>query len=136
MEPKTICNEFGSLKDVIGHFIEGDGITNMLISLELIFENGRIFHEAIPETDEIAIKSMPPEDACIAVSVKDMEPWSFALEREVLWVWDLYNQGRYVDGRQYSFCNTVAEGEVIVQLMVVASQIVIYIVTESHNKRL
>ncbi|GMG88754.1 DUF6334 family protein [Biformimicrobium ophioploci] len=134
MDSYTICNELGRLEDVIGHFLEDDGITEMLISLEFVFEHGRVFQEAIPEFDEISIKALPPDEDCVPVHLGNLEPWSLVLGRGALWVWDLRNHQGYADGLQYSFANTVSDGEIIVQLMVIGSQISVYSVAESHNK--
>ena len=133
MDAYDICNELGKLECVIGHFLEENGITDFLISLEFVFENGRIFHEAVAETDEIAIKLVPPEDDCVPLPMTHLEPWKSASGRGALWAWELRNQQGYADGIQYSFANTVSDREVIVQLIVVASQVFIYDVTASHN---
>ncbi|GAB2516852.1 DUF6334 family protein [Microbulbifer agarilyticus] len=136
MDTYIICEEYGKLRDVVGHFLEEDGIINMLISLELVFENGKVFHEAIPETDQISVRQAPPSGECVALPIAESEPWSFAIGRQALWVWKLQNQNGYGDGLQYSFANTVSDEEVVVQLMVIGSEVTVHRVAKSHNKRL
>lgn len=114
-----IVLEFGRLKSVHSFtFVE---LPNNISAIQLSFEKGDVFHEALADTDEISCSTSLIENYEISSDISKASTWVPVIGKEVLWIWRLTNQQGYQDAIQYSF--TSGEGEIFIQLIVEASTI-------------
>ena len=102
----------------------------MVVAVQLVFEKGEVYHESLPEYDEISCSEKLSgewiELDLISIDVSQEPPWIFALNCEVLWVWTMTNHQGYDDAMQYSFASPVLGNSQIIQLVTVASAIKVY----------
>ena len=126
IEPIKIANEFGKLVAVQYYCWEFEKEPPIFGACCLSFENGEVYHEVLPEYDEISCATSLLDKFEIKKNMSDVSPWRKALGKKVLWLWKLENHQGYFDSIQYSFANTVEDEEIILQLMVCASQIKLY----------
>lgn len=123
-----VCDDFGKLKEVLAYefYFENEG--HMRSAVQLIFEKGDIFHEAIRDSDEITCSSALISSYDRIIDISQTAPWNNVLGKDTYWLWTLTNQKGYLDAVQYSFIASNIEN--IVQLMVKGAEIETYEVTK------
>ena len=62
----------------------------------------------------------------------EVEPFSRAIGKRVLWAWILTNQQGYTDGLQFEFWKSAEEEQVVVQFIAEASQLFVRQVPACH----
>jgi len=118
-----VTYEYGKLISVYYHeSVFDDGSPSMLSAIQLQFEAGDVYHEALCDTDEITCNSNLVDSYDNSINVSKTEPWKTIIGNEVNWIWNLKNQQGYDDGIQYEFKTSQTETQMI-QLLVMASEI-------------
>ena len=122
MNPDEIIYKYGKLTSVKKHYDSFEDSSDMVCAYQLVFEHGEIFHEALPNTDEISIANSLREKCSIVKDVSSESIWNQAISCSAKWIWKLINQQGYHDGIQYEFWDD-SKPKVTIQLMVEASNI-------------
>jgi hypothetical protein len=107
------------------YFADDTAGREMLVALRFQFEN-EIVVLAANEDDSIGVfdSSWNLEvDGNISRNLDETPPWKLAISKPLLWSWRMVNQYDYFDGMQLHFAQDVDDTGVLVQLIVVASEI-------------
>ncbi|WDE95578.1 DUF6334 family protein [Lentisphaera profundi] len=117
-----ITYDYGKLISVYYHESVFDDSPNMLSAIQLKFEHGDVYHEAIIDTDEISCNSDLIETYDLVINKNDKEPWNSLIGNKPNWIWNLNNQQGYDDGIQYEFKTSQTDTHTF-QLLVIGSEI-------------
>lgn len=126
IQRNKITDTFGRLIDVYAIKYTYDDSPDMTAAIQFVFENGVVYNEALPETDEMSIRDgLLLDDYSITEEVSSVSPWKELLGSKAIWVWQMKNQQGYSDGVQYSFYNEKRE-ERLIQMVVAASEVFVF----------
>lgn len=97
---------------------------SLLVELVLGFEGTDV---TLAVTDEDAIDPAPQvfaaDEAVQEVDLTGVAPWSSAIGRPLLWIWEMTNQLGYLDGVQIEFARDVQSESVTLQLIALGAQL-------------
>ena len=98
IDTAIIVYEFGKLKSVIYHSDLCENEPFMISAIQLIFENGEVYHEALTDTDEISCADILRNKYNRVQNITKSKLWSECIDKNALWIWNLKNQQNYNDG--------------------------------------
>ena len=119
------------LQRIEGCFFVDPGYPASLQALVLTFESQAVRIEAIADDDQIRLRRWDEEsspcpnagEGCRHQDLSEHPVWREAQGLPILWAWSMKNQQGYSDGIQFEFALNVSSKPVLVQLVVVASEI-------------
>jgi hypothetical protein len=108
------------------------GEPGFAMSVALRFESLTALFQAMPDDDTLAVNIGTPTAADeVAADVSTESPWAGCLGYGVSWAWALTNQQGYADGVRFEFGRPNEAASVIVELVVVASAIRLFVSREA-----
>jgi hypothetical protein len=121
-----IYDEGGSLVGVKYTLFEGNPL--FITAIELRFESVSAVFRAVADDDTLAVSLGPlePEADETLIEVGNSALWSACMGFGVCWAWQLTNQQGYTDGARLEFSAPGEESRAIVELVVVASEIQLF----------
>ena len=125
IDPFAIQSNFGKLKAVFS-FQECFDSESMIVGIKLEFENGSIFHEAIPDNDQITSTQEARWNNEKLTNISSALPWEKVIGKRPMWFWKLKQDETHSDAVQYEFANSFEDESHKIQLMVAASAIETY----------
>jgi hypothetical protein len=122
-----IYDEAGSLVGARYALFNGD--PGFITAVELRFEKMSSVFRANPDDDtlEVRIGSLSLDDSETALDVTDLDLWAQYCGQNLSWAWQLTNQQGYSDGVRLEFNTSAKQTAAIVELVVVASAIQLFI---------
>jgi Family of unknown function (DUF6334) len=108
-----------------------EGHANFITAVSLRFESVSVLFRAVAEDDSLAVilgPLMQGEDESM-VEAASTAPWSRCIGFEVRWAWRLTNQQGYTDGVRLEFGNPDDASRSIIELIVAASAIEMFVAT-------
>jgi hypothetical protein len=126
-----IYDDAGRLLGVTYTLFEGG--PRFVTSVALRFESLTAWFRAVPDDDTLAVEfvALPISDGESVVDVSAELPWADCLECGVSWAWRMTNQQGYTDGIRFEFGRPNEVVSVIVELVVVASAIRLFVSREA-----
>jgi hypothetical protein len=125
-----IFDDAGRLFGVTHTLYGGD--PRFITAVGLRFEFLTAWFRAVPEDDALAVslgESVVSADEVVE-NVSAAPPWDGCIDRSLSWAWELTNQQGYVDGARFEFGRPNEAASVIVELVVVASAIRLFVSRE------
>lgn len=126
-----IYDDGGPLVGVSYTLFEGD--PKFITAVELRFESLTAVLRAVPDDDTLAVSlSMPaPRPGETLIDATDSGPWPACIGLSVCWAWCLTNQQGYSDGVRLEFSERGGAPVAVVELVVVASAIHMFVAVPS-----
>lgn len=126
-----IYDDAGRLVGVSQTLLEGD--PRFVTAVGLRFESLSAIFRAVPDDDTLAVSLGPivPDPDETLVDSGSSAPWSDYVGFSVCWAWRLTNQQGYSDGVRLEFSESGKESRGIVELVVAASAIQVFMATPS-----
>jgi hypothetical protein len=126
-ELAKIYDDGGSLLDVKYALFGGD--SKSLTAVGLRFENVSASFRAVPEDDTLAatIGGLNLEVGETLIDASGSSLWSGYLGLNLGWAWQLTNHQRYLDGVRFEFSKPGESSRGVVELIVVASIIQVFV---------
>lgn len=123
-----IYDRFDRLKNVSYALFDGD--PRFITAIELEFTSFSATFRAVADDDTLSVMigNLEPDADESLIVVGNSEPWSFCRNSYLLWGWRLTNQQGYDDGVRIEFSNPEEKFSLVIEFIVVASAIQIYIV--------
>lgn len=129
---RNVVDTGGRLVNARHALFEGD--PQFITAVELQFESLSVVLCAVPDDDTLAVNSgefeSTPDE--ILVEVSDSNPWSKCLGSGLAWAWELTNQQGYSDGLRLEFEEPGEPSNLVVELIVIASAIELFVATAAR----
>ena len=129
-----VCDDGGRLVGVsCTRFVGDPGDHPFVTAVALRFESLTAVFRAVPDDDTLvasvgALAAVPDEEV---IDLCGEPPWSSCLGLSVCWGWRLTNQQGYADGVRFEFGRPDEVTSVIVELVVAASAIRLFVSREA-----
>jgi len=122
-----IYDDGGRLVGVRYALFEGD--PKFVTGVELRFESVSAVFRAVADDDTLAVSlgTLKPEPDETLVDAGNSAPWAECLGLDICWAWQLTNRQGYADGSRLQFSMPGEESRAIVEFIVEASAIYIFV---------
>ena len=126
-----IYDDGGRLVEVSQSLFEGD--PTFVTAVGLRFESVSAIFRAVPDDDTLAVSLglLVPEASETLIDASSALPWLVCVGFSICWAWRLTNQQGYSDGVRLEFSESGKESRAVIELVVVASTIEVFVVTPS-----
>jgi hypothetical protein len=126
-----IYEDGGSLVGVSYTLFEGD--PKFITAIELRFESLTAVLRAVPDDDtlDVSLSKLTPRPEEMLRDATGSGPWSSCIGFGICWAWCLTNQQGYSDGVRLEFSERGGASIAIVELVVVASAIYLFVAVPS-----
>jgi hypothetical protein len=107
-----------------------EGNPQFITAVELRFESLTTVLRAVPDDDTLAVSLgilAPRPGLEMLIEAADSEPWSTCMGLSVRWAWLLTNQQGYEDGVRLEFGKPGEASSAVVEMVVVASAIKVFV---------
>jgi hypothetical protein len=103
---------------------------HFVTAVGLRFESVSAIFRAVPDDDTLAVSLglLVPEASETLIDASSAVPWSDCVGFSICWAWRLTNQQGYSDGVRLEFSESGKESRAVIELVVVASTIEIFVV--------
>jgi hypothetical protein len=123
----SACNHGGKLLGVSRTLFHND--PRFVTTVSFRFESLTLGFRADSDLDTLdaTIGQLTKDDNDVVSEVGSSAPWSACVGRGLRWGWRLTNQQGYTDGVRLEFGDPDSSDEVVVELLVVASAIQVFV---------
>ena len=129
---KKICDDGGRLLGVSQALFEGN--PRFITAIALRFEHLSAVFRAVSDDDTLVVRLelFVTEPGETIIVIEDGAPWSVCLGFGICWAWRLTNHQGYTDGVRLEFSDPGKLPPVVIELIVVASAIEVFLVARDR----
>ena len=126
-----IYDDGGRLLGVSQVLFERD--PRFVTAVSLRFESVSAIFRAVPDDDALAVSlgTLVPEPSETLIDTSSAVPWLACVGFSICWAWRLTNQQGYSDGVRLEFSERGKESRAVVELVVAASAIQVFVAMPS-----